>query len=407
MASERTTHHEIPLSRPDITDLEIDHVVRVLKSGRLSIGPVAEQFEMMVAERAGCRYGVSCASGTCGLHLVMRALNIGPGDEVITTPFSFIASANCVLFVGATPVFVDICPKTLNMDPAKVEAAITRRTKAILAVETFGNPAYMDQYAAIAARHEIPLIEDCCEALGSVHKGRPAGHFGRVGVFGFYPNKQITTGEGGMIVTDDERLAELCRSMRNQGRPMGTGGLGLQNAPHTREATTGGAAAGSWLRHERLGYNYRLSEVNAAMGVAQMKRFDDIVKRRNAVAQAYITRLAGHPHLVVPTVDPETAMSWFVFVVRLAPSYTHEERDRIIRGLRNHEVGASDYFPCIHLQPFYREQFGFRPGMFGIAESVSQRTIALPFYNDLSARDVDLVAQTLELMIKRENLMRS
>jgi perosamine synthetase len=399
--------HEIPLSRPDITELEEGLVLKVLRSGRLSIGPMAEQFESVVAERAGCRYGVSVSSGTCGLHLAMRALGVGPGDEVITTPFSFIASANAILFVGATPVFVDICPKTLNMDPAKLESAITRRTKAILAVEAFGNPTHMDAYAAIAAKHEIPMIEDCCEALGTSLKGRPCGRFGRVGIFGFYPNKQITTGEGGMIVTDDERLSELCRSMRNQGRPMGQSGMGVQTAPKSRDATTGGTAVGSWLRHERLGYNYRLSEINCALGIAQMQRLDSIIKRRQAVAEAYITRLAGHPHLIVPTVDPQSELSWFIFVVRLATSYTHEERDRIIRGLRNHDIGASDYFPCIHLQPFYREQFGFTTGMFPIAESVSQRTIALPFFNDLPRRDIELVCQTLEVMLKRENLSRS
>lgn len=399
-------HHEIPLSKPDITDLEEKYVVQALRSGRLSIGPFVEQFEELAATKAGCRYGVAVSNGTCGLHLVLKSLGIGPGDEVITTPFSFIASANCILFVGATPVFVDICPKTLNMDPAKLESAITRRTKAILAVECFGNPAYMDQYASIAAKHEIPLIEDSCEALGTTYKGRNCGHFGRAGVFGFYPNKQITTGEGGMIVTDDERLAEMCRSMRNQGRPMGQSGLGPQTTTKSRDATTGGSAIGSWLRHERLGYNYRLPEINAALGVAQMKRLDEIVKKRQEVANRYMARLGGHPHLVVPTVEAHTEMSWFIFVVRLAPSYTSDERDRIIRGMRNHEVGASDYFPCIHLQPFYRELFGFKPGLFPIAESVSGRTIALPFYNDLNPRDQDLVCQTLEVMLKRENLTR-
>jgi perosamine synthetase len=400
-------HHEIPLSKPDITDLEEQYVVQALRSGRLSIGPFVEQFEELAATRAGCRYGVAVSNGTCGLHLVLKALGIGPGDEVITTPFSFIASANCILFVGATPVFVDICPKTLNMDPAKLDAAITRRTKAILAVECFGNPAYMDQYASIAAKHEIPLIEDSCEALGTTYKGRNCGHFGRAGVFGFYPNKQITTGEGGMIVTDDERLAEMCRSMRNQGRPMGQSGLGPQTTAKSRDATTGGSAIGSWLRHERLGYNYRLPELNAALGVAQLKRLDDIIKKRQDVANRYMARLGDHPSLIVPTVELDSEMSWFIFVVRLAPSYTHEERDRIIRGMRNHDVGASDYFPCIHLQPFYRELFGFKPGMFPIAESVSGRTIALPFYNDLNPRDQDLVCQTLDVMIKRESLARS
>jgi len=390
------SHSEIPLSLPDITELEEQLVLRTLRSGRLSIGPLVPEFESQIAARAGCRHGVAVSSGTSGLHLVLRSLNIGPGDEVITTPFSFIASANCILFVGATPVFVDICPMSLNMDPARVERAITPRTKAILAVETFGNTAHMDAYRAIANRHEIPLVEDCCEALGATLKGRPAGSFGRAGVFGFYPNKQITTGEGGMIVTDDERLAEMCRSMRNQGRP-----LGWQGA-----SATGGVAAGSWLRHERLGYNYRLSEVNAAIGVGQMRRFDEILLKRQRVAQRYISRLGGSPALVVPTIDPDVVMSWFVFVVRLSTNYSGEERDAIIKGMRTHEIGASDYFPCIHLQPFYREQFGFETGMFPIAESVSQRTVALPFHNNLTEREIDLVCQTLEVMVQRQDLRR-
>ncbi len=391
---------EIPLSRPDITELEEQLVLQVLRSGRLAMGPLTEQFEMMVAARAGCQFGVAVSSGTCGLYLALLALNIRPGDEIITTPFSFIASANVILMAGAKPVFVDVCPKTLNMLPRAVEEAITPKTRAILAVEAFGNPAYMDQYASIAARHEIPLIEDCCEALGATHKGRPAGQFGRVGVFGFYPNKQITTGEGGLIVTDDERLAEMCRSLRNQGRALGfraEGGGG----------SVGGVAKGSWLRHERLGFNYRMSEVNAAIGVAQMRRLDEIIAKRQTVAQMYVDRLGGHSHLIMPTIDPQSEMSWFVYVVRLDPSYTGEERDRIIRGLRANDIGSSDYFPCIHLQPFYQEQFGFRPGMFPIAESVSQRTIALPFFNDMTRQQVDAVASTLELLIKKENLSRA
>jgi perosamine synthetase len=394
---------EIPLSRPDIGEAEIELVVQTLRSGRLSIGPVQERFEALVALRAGTRHAVAVSSGTCGLHLVLLALGIGPGDEVVTTPFSFIASANSILYVGAKPVFVDICPKVLNMDPGLVERAITARTKAIVAVETFGNPVYMDQYAAIAARHEIPLVEDCCEALGASHKGRPAGSFGRAGVFGFYPNKQITTGEGGMIVTDDERLADLCRSMRNQGRAVGTDRpTPLPDAPNAMMTNKG-----AWLHHHRLGYNFRMAEINAALGVAQMRRLDSIVEKRQQVARAYIDRLMGSPHLMVPTVHPDSVMSWFVFVVRLATGYTVEERDRIIAGMRNHEVGAADYFPCIHLQPFYREMFGFKDGDFPIAESVSQRTIALPFFNSLPAREIELVAQTLELMIGREQLRRT
>lgn len=382
---------EIPLSSPDITDLEITMVTNALRSGRLSIGPLQDQFEDAVARRVGARHAVACSSGTAGLHMALLALGIGPGDEVITTPFSFIASANCILYAGATPVFVDIDPRTLNMDPEKVERAISSRTKGILGVEAFGNPSGMDQLRAIAARHEIPLIEDACEGLGGAWRERPIGAFGRVAVFGFYPNKQITTGEGGMIVTDDTRLAEVCRSLRNQGRASGQGGT----------------QAGSWLAHERLGYNYRMSELQAALGLAQMQRLEEIVTRRNEVAEQYMARLLDNTDLILPTVDPETSMSWFVFVVRLRHEFSGEERNRVIDGMRRHDVGAADYFPCIHLQPFYRERYGFSEGEFPIAESVSQRTIALPFHSKLTDRDQDFVVQTLELMISRETLKRT
>ncbi|MBK7404438.1 MAG: DegT/DnrJ/EryC1/StrS family aminotransferase [Phycisphaerales bacterium] len=384
-------HEEIPLSRPDITVHEEEYVLRALRSGRLSQGPMVAEFERLVAERAGCSQGVAVNSGTDGLHLVLRALGVGPGDEVVTTPFSFVASSNAILMVGATPKFVDICPTSLNMDPAKVEQAIGPRTKAILAVEAFGNPTHMDTYASIAARHEIPLIEDCCEALGTRHKGRPCGHFGRAGVFGFYPNKQITTGEGGMIVTDDPRLADTCRSLRNQGRPIPKSGAG---------------ALGVWLQHERLGYNARLDELSAALGVAQMQRLDELVAARQRVARTYLTHLLHRQELVLPTVDSQSEVSWFVFVVRLTTGWGRDERDRIIASLRRHDVGAADYFPCIHLQPFYREMFGYRDGAFPIAESVSQRTIALPFFTRMSDREISFVVQTLELMLEREKLSR-
>ncbi|MBL0926660.1 MAG: DegT/DnrJ/EryC1/StrS family aminotransferase [Phycisphaerales bacterium] len=382
---------EIPLSRPEITDADVHMVTSALRSGRLSIGPMQEVFENIVASECGRRHAVACSSGTAGLHMVLLAMGIGPGDEVVTTPFSFIASSNCILYAGAKPVFVDIDPKSLNMDPDLVEAAITPRTKAILAVECFGNPKHMDAYRAIAARHEIRLIEDCCEGLGGRHGDRPIGSYGHAGVFGFYPNKQITTGEGGMVVTDDERLANLCRSLRNQGRPVGQ--------------ATGGV--GTWMQFERLGYNYRMPELNAALGVAQARRLGEIVGKRQRVAQRYIERLLGNPDLIVPTIDDRTFMSWFVFVVRLTDRYSAEERNRIIEGMHRHDVGAAPYFPCIHLQPFYREKFGFKPGDFPIAERVSQRTIALPFYTGLTERDQEFAAATLELMINRENIRRT
>jgi perosamine synthetase len=386
---------EIALSGPDISDLEIEAVTRVLRSGRLSIGPMQEAFEALVSDAAGCDHGVAVSSGTSGLHLALLALGIGPGDEVITTPFSFVASANAILYVGATPRFVDICPRSLNMDPEKVEQAIGPRTKAILAVEALGNPTHMDRYAAIASRNEIHLIEDCCEALGTSYNGRKCGSFGRVGVFGFYPNKQITTGEGGMIVTDDQHLADLCRSLRNQGRTM-----------PSELAQEGSSGLGLWLSHERLGYNYRLSEIACALGVAQMRRFGEIVEKRRRLASEYLDRLMGISGIILPTIESGTSMSWFVFTIRLERGYTGEERDRIISGLRNHDVGCAPYFPCIHLMPEYVRRFGFERGTFPIAESVSDRTIALPFHTGLTARDIDMVGQTLSVILSRENLAR-
>jgi len=382
---------EIPLSMPDLGQAEINAVTDVLKSGRLSIGPRQEQFERMVAERSGRAHGVAVSSGTAGLHLVLAALGIGPGDEVITTPFSFVASANCILYVGAKPVFVDIDPGSLNMDPAKVEAAITPKTKAIIAVEVFGNPKHMDALGQLALKHEIPLIEDCCEALGGSYKDMPVGSFGRVGVFGFYPNKQITTGEGGMIVTDDDRLADLCRSLRNQGRAIDTNPMGQET--------------GSWLAHERLGYNYRLSEIAAAIGCAQMSRLDEILQRRSEVACMYIDRLMDNPDLTLPTAPDGANMSWFVFVVRLSDEFSVIARNRILTGLRRHDVGCSNYFPPIHLQPFYRQQLGHAHGDFPIAESIAQRTIALPFHNHLDSTRIELVCLTLKVMIDREKLL--
>lgn len=389
---------DIPLSQPDITESEIAAVTDVLRSGRLSLGPRLDLFEQMIAERCGRRHAVGVSSGTAGLHLVLEAMGIGPGDEVITTPFSFIASANCILMVGATPVFVDIHPTTLNMDPAKLEAAITDKTKAVLPVEVFGNPAHMDKIEQIATKYELPLIEDCCEGMGGSLHGRPIGSFGRAGVFAFYPNKQITTGEGGMIVTDDDRLADLCRSLRNQGRAIENKG----------EQVVVNRTAGSWLAHERMGYNYRLSEIAAALGIAQMERLDDILDARRRVASTYVQRLMEFEDVTLPNPPEgcEDEMSWFVFVIRLTSLYGRAERDRILEGLRRHEVGCSNYFPCIHLQPFYRQRFGYEKGDFPIAESISERTLALPFYNRLDDTQIELICHTLHVMLQREKLLR-
>ncbi|BAM04378.1 DegT/DnrJ/EryC1/StrS family aminotransferase [Phycisphaera mikurensis] len=389
--------NHIPLSQPDLGDAEISAVVDVLRSGRLSIGPQQEAFEHAVARRSGRMHGVAVNSGTAGLHLALLALGIGPGDEVITTPFSFVASANVILMVGATPVFVDVCPRSLNLEPAGVEAAVTERTRAILAVEVFGNTTHMAALEAVARKHEIPLVEDCCEALGGRDAtGRDAGGFGRVGVYGFYPNKQVTTGEGGMIVTDDDQLADLCRSLRNQGR-----------AVNAHSGLAG--RIGSWLTHERLGFNCRLSEIAAALGVVQMQRLDEMLEKRRRVAGWYTQHLMDAPELVLPQPEPgsEGQHSWFVYVVRLSSGFGPAERDAVIDGLRKHDIGASNYFPCIHLQPFYREVLGDLSGRFPVAERASGKTIALPFFPDLDETRVELVCRRLRDLIAAEGLRRA
>ncbi len=384
----------IPLYQPDISGAEIQAVIDALRSGRLTAGPRRDRFEDLCAERCGCGHGVAVSCGTAALHLVLRALDIGPGDEVITTPLSFIASANSILYVGATPVFVDIDPRSLNLDPAAAEAAITSKTKAILAVELFGDTTHIDQLAQLARSNEITLIEDGCEALGGVHCGRPVGSIGRAGVFGFYSNKQVTTGEGGMIVTDDDRLAALCRSMRNHGR--------VQPDTDTTLLSTDGAP----LIHDQLGYNYRVSELACALGIVQMERLDQILSARRTIASLYMQKLRDMPDLILPTVEVPQDRSWFAFVVRLDDQYTHVERDRVIAGMSRHDIGVAAYFPCIHLQPYYRQRFGYDKGTLPIAESVSQRCIALPFYNRMDETQVELVVHTLRVMIQREQLLR-
>ena len=368
----------IPLSQPDITQKEIDAVVEVLHSTTLSIGPKLGEFEAACAKVAGRRHGVGVNSGTSGLHLTMLAANIGPGDEVLTTPFSFVASANCILFVGAKPVFVDIDPLTMNVDVDKLEAAITPKTKAIVGVECFGHPGGMMEVEQIARRHELTLIEDCCEGFGGRSGERPIGSFGRAGVFAFYPNKQITTGEGGMIVTDDDTFAATCRALRNQGRE------GM-----------------AWLAHQRLGYNYRLSEINAALGVAQVSRLDEILESRRTVAHAYMERLMTNKYLILPTLDDETHMSWFVFVVRLNDLFEPGDRDQVMKDLRAEGIGCNNYFPPIHLQPYMMEATGHKDGDFPVCEYIAARTLALPFYGALSTREVHHVCDVLERALEK------
>jgi len=367
----------VPLSGPDITQREIDLVLSVLRSPVLSIGPMLSRFEEMIATYCGVDYGVGVSSGTAGLHLTMIAAGIKPGDEVITSSFSFVASANCILYEGGTPVFVDIDPQSLNLDPALIEGAVTPRTHAILPVHVFGQPADIRPILDIARRRRLIVVEDACEATGSEYEGQRVGSFGRAAVFAFYPNKQITTAEGGMIVTNDAEWAELFRSLRNQGRD----------------------ASGTWLNHVRLGYNYRLDELSAALGVAQMERIDDLLARRAQVAEWYNARLVDVPGLAIPAIVPHTTyMSWFVYVVRLAPQV---DRQRVMGLLDKAGVPARPYFVPIHLQPLYRERFGYRPGDFPITEAVARSTLALPFSGAMREGQVEYVCRTLEQAVRQ------
>jgi len=361
------------LSRPDITEAEIDAVCEVLRSPNLSLGPKLPEFETAFAEYVGRKYAIAVNSGTSGLFLCAQAMGLGPGDEVITTPFTFIATVNFILMTGATPVFVDIDPVSLNLDPAKIEAKITAKTKAIVPVEVFGNPAGMDVVCDIAAKHGLRVIEDCCEALGSSLGEQMAGTFGDAGVFAFYPNKQMTTGEGGMIVTDDERLAELCCSLRNQGRGRG----------------------GGWLAHERMGYNYRLSDINCALGLVQLSRMEEFIEKRAAVARTYAALLAGEKRVKTPTEPADARMSWFVYVIRLDERYTMAQRNALIHKLLDCGIQVSNYFPPAHLQPFMVERFGYKTGDFPITDAVCERTMALPFHNNLTVDEARLVCGEL------------
>jgi perosamine synthetase len=379
----------IPLAGHEIRDEDVEAVVAVLRSDRLSIGPQVRAFEEELADYVGVKHAVAVNSGTSALHLIVRALEIGEGDEVITTPFSFVASTNCVLFERARPVFVDIERRTLCIDPERIEAAITKRTRAILAVDVFGHPAAwpaLERIAerdwpaleAVAGRHGVDVIDDSAEALGSDLDGRRCGSFGWAGVFGFYPNKQITTGEGGMVVTNDPDVAVLCRSMADQGR--GDDG---------------------WLHHVRLGYNYRLDEMSAALGRSQLRRIEEIVEDRARVAGWYAQELADLDAVILPRVADRVKMSWFVFVVQLASDFDRADRDRVLRSLRDEGIGCRDYFQPIHLQPFIREALGTKPGDFPNTEYAGDRSIALPFFNRLSHEQVKVVAEALRRAVGR------
>jgi perosamine synthetase len=373
----------IPLSAPDITEPEIEAVAAVLRSPHLSLGPKLAEFEATFATLAQVPHAIAISSGTAGLHLAVKALNIGEGDEVLVPSFTFIAAANAIRYERATPVFVDIAPDTLNLSPKAVESVITSKTRALLIVHTFGRPADMDPLLAIAKRHNLAVIEDACEAIGATYRGRPIGSFGDIAVFAFYPNKQITTGEGGMIVTRDPALAATMRSLRNQGR----------------------RPSDDWLQHTDLGYNYRLSDIACTLGLGQLRRLPEILARRAEVARLYHHHLASEQSLILPPLEladapdapdatdaPRTSISWFVFVARLAPTFTATDRDSILSHLHQAGIACARYFAPIHLQPAYA---AYRNAHLPVTESVAARTLALPFFNRLTEPEITEVATNL------------
>jgi perosamine synthetase len=360
----------VKLAAPNITEAEIEAVVDVLRSGNLALGKYATAFEELAAHASGRRFAIACSSGTAALHMIVRALEIGPGDEVITTPFSFVASANCVLYERARPVFVDIEEGALGIDPELIDGAVSDATRAVIAVDVFGAPCRIDAIEAIATRRGWHLIEDSCEAIGSRLHGRPLGSFGTVGAFAFYPNKQITTGEGGMVVTDDEALAATVRSLRNQGRDQD----------------------GTWLRHVQLGYNYRLDEMSAALGYVQMRRADELRRGRERVAARYDAGLSDLAWLRLPTAPTGSEVDWFVFVVRLDQAVN---RDRMIGQLAARGIPSRPYFAPLHLQPLYRRELGHREGDFPVTERVARGTLALPFSSVMEDDEVDQVVDEL------------
>jgi perosamine synthetase len=368
----------VPLSEPDITDLEIDAVVAVMRGSRLSLGPQMEAFENAVAAYTDMPHAIAVSSGTAGLHLCVRALGIGPGDEVIVPSFTFIAAANTVQYEGAIPVFVDIEQDTFNLDPACVEAAITPRTRAIMVVHTFGCPAEMDRILDIAQRHGLYVIEDACEAIGAEFHGRRVGSFGHAAVFAFYPNKQITTGEGGIVVTRDDGLAREMRALRNQGR----------------------YDSDEWHQHAIVGYNYRLSELSCALGLAQMTRIDEILAKRQAVAAQYHDLLRGCSELTLPLATTRHGRtSWFVYVVRLAGIGEVGRRDRILQALRARGIQCGRYFAPIHQQPAYANRPVSQP--LPVTEAESLCTLALPFFSRLTASQTTYVADSLQRLLNQ------
>ncbi|MDO8667839.1 MAG: DegT/DnrJ/EryC1/StrS family aminotransferase [bacterium] len=369
-----------PIAKPYITAKDKKSVLAVLDSDYLSLGPKISEFEKKFAKKLGVKYACAVSSGTAGLHLVMLACGLGAGDEVVTTPFSFVASANSILYVGAKPVFVDIDPLTYNINFDKIEEKITRKTKAILVVHIFGQPCEMDQIMKLAKKYKLQIIEDACESVCATYKGQPAGTFGQAGVFAFYPNKQMTTGEGGMIVTNNKKIYEICQSLKNQGR----------------------AENDQWLDHKYLGYNYRLDEMSCALGISQLAKLDFMIRERRKIAAWYNKILAPYSELIqAPSVAAGNTHTWFVYVIKIKNKKIN--RNLLIKKLKNIGVSTKPYLPSIHLFNFYKKLFGYKNGDFPISEEMSEYSLALPIYLGLTEQDCKYIIAKLLNEINRLN----
>jgi len=391
----------VPLSQPEIGKREIEYVTCALQSGCLSLGPFLEEFEERFAAYTGARYAIATNSGTSALHLCIRAMGIGPKNEVLTTSFSFVASANCLLYEHALPAFVDIDPVTLNLDPSKLREVIAldyawerskhcrvnrqsgRVLKAILPVHVFGLPCNMSEICEIAREHDLLVLEDACEAIGAEFSGQRVGTFGDAAVFAFYPNKQITTAEGGMIVTNDPRIAELCRSMRNQGREEDC----------------------RWLQHSRLGFNYRLSELHCALGCAQLERIEELLSARARVASWYSLALARTPEVDLPCELPGLTRSWFAYVIRLGGCDGPLLRNRLMAGLRGRRIGCQAYFQAIHRQPYFRQYEMLPRRDLPGTDSAAARCLALPFFSSMTQKQVAEVCSAVEEILTEARMM--
>lgn len=381
----------VPMSLPDITDKEREAVAKVMSTNYLSMGPYVQSFEQSFREFTGAKHAIAVNSGTAGLHLCVRAAGWSDGDRVITTPFSFVSSTNVLLYERITPIFVDAEPLTGNIDTVQLKAAVEDlnssetaadkwlppkgdnggKLKGILAVDVFGQPADFDAINAAAKPFKLPVIEDSCEALGAMYKGRPAGLLGDMGVFAFYPNKQITTAEGGLVVTNDDKAAAIIRSQRNQGRAEGD----------------------TWLAHTYLGFNYRMDEMSAALGTVQMSRINELIRKRNQAAEWYREELSDIDEIELPyTAATTTRDSWFVYVIRVKDA---EKRDEVSQKLKALGIPVRPYFSPIHLQPYMQERFGYEPGRFPVTEDLGRRGLAIPFSGMITREQIAAVGAAL------------